>query len=593
MEGAGGVANPRTNLGPQINCSGSDEHGNVSNVTSEESFKSVSSINTTISVTNTDHLLVPCKLFSDIKNLKTAYSKIVKHADVKLNGINNTELNIDTLPSDQVNAGIKKMKKGEACDALICLMDKACNVCLPTYSQAPKIESKVDFEPAPILNNYVTSQFRELCSEQSKTLSFIPSQLNSLKSSIEIFQDSKSTQSSSPVKSPPKTKFNVSHNESAYKDCVDDFLDQNEADSLINLFNGLEFHKESGHSVLVFGEEYHYTGSHGKAHPFPEPVKHILDKLNQEHSRDHPLNSCLVNFYSGPQSYLPEHSDDETNIDPNSSIFSISIGDTNNINFREVHTGVISTLECKPCSMYTMTRKSQTFFKHEILKNPNFLGIRYSLTFRRVDGKYKNSTCLVGDSNAQKLNFGNGPRTFGPRTPGENVFVPTIDKLKPEDYATYNNVVLMCGINSIRSNNVKTPDDIRNIYSEFKHKIEMIQYLNKNCNIYICPILPTRAPDLNRRAIFMNKLISGDLAQNNYGVRIVTGFDDFLDRSDLLNENLSTDTLHLNSEGTRMLARYIKQCMSLKRRGGTRLHSKRLYSSATKAVDPGFPPLGS
>ena len=136
-----------------------------------------------------------------------------------------------------------------------------------------------------------------------------------------------------------------------------------------------------------------------------------------------------------------------------------------------------------------MTRKSQNFYEHEIKKNHNFVGTRYSLTFKCVDTKFHNSMYLVGDSNAQKLNFGASLGTFGPNMPGEKVFIPTINKIIPEDCIAYSNVTILCGINSIKSNDVKSPDDIRKIYNELKYKIEKIQYLNKKCKINICPIL--------------------------------------------------------------------------------------------------------
>ena len=83
------------------------------------------------------------------------------------------------------------------------------------------------------------------------------------------------------------------------------------------------FVDENGHSVLAFGERYKYTG--GKAgntsdnKPVPDTIAKIIEQLNSKPGVS--VNSVLINRYTGVDSYLPQHSDDEASIDPESYIY--------------------------------------------------------------------------------------------------------------------------------------------------------------------------------------------------------------------------------------------------------------------------------
>ena len=105
--------------------------------------------------------------------------------------------------------------------------------------------------------------------------------------------------------------------------------------------------------------------------------------------------------------------------------------------------------------------------------------------------------------------------------------------------------------------------------------------LNKKANIFVCPILPTKSSELNRKALDFNKFVLRDLSQSCPGVSVVLGFDEFLDQDGYLAKDLSFtgDHLHLNMAGAGHLATLIKSSISLRNGGSGRIKKKR-YSAA-------------
>ena len=113
---------------------------------------------------------------------------------------------------------------------------------------------------------------------------------------------------------------------------------------------------------------------------------------------------------------------------------------------------------------------------------------------------------------------------------------------------------------------MKSEKDVHNIFRKFVQKIEQIQSINAHGRIYVCPILPTKLVNINRRAACFNGLIFNELVSSNFGVTVVNGFDSFLDNEGLLHQNFSKrlnkhqrpDFLHLNWKGSAQLAKLIK-----------------------------------
>ena len=370
------------------------------------------------------------------------------------------------------------------------------------------------------------------------------------------------------------------HNEHPTSVSLENFIDEETEQTLLTMLEtSTKFKNENGHSVLSFGEPYSYSGSQAEHEPIPEIIAAIISRINNDHNcvEQQAINSCLVNRYNGPTSFLPQHSDDEATIHPESTIFTLSIGQTCQIKFCEKSTGNESDLTCSPQSIYGMSRKSQEYFQHKI--NPGAIaeGVRYSLTMRSVSHSNRNSTCIIGDSNTGGLKFGtDGKRTFGKALPGKQFYAPTIDDINPYVSCGYNNVVIMCGINDIRKSNVKTQRELHDIYDFLVNKINLIQKSNPKANIFVCPVLPTKSELYNKKALYFINLIRTGLLNSNFGITFVDGFDSFLDSNGFLCQNLSKefdrhqrrDYLHLNWRGVAQLGRLIRNTVLLRAHGG-------------------------
>ena len=343
-----------------------------------------------------------------------------------------------------------------------------------------------------------------------------------------------------------------------------------------------KFHTEGERLCLSFGEQYKYSGSRSSAEPSETPIllQQLIDRINSDFvSEGQPkINSCLVNCYQGADSSLPQHSDDEQSIHPESLIHTISLGATCSMTFMAKHTRDYSQEHvCQPRSIYSMTRRSQEFFSHGISKG-SIDGKRYSITFRSVSFRNRNSTCIIGDSNTCGLKFGSDPKkSFGQWMPGRQVFTPVIDDIDPYVACGYKNIVVHCAINDLKKEEVKNFADIKRVFSLYVNKIEHIQAVNPRAHVYICPPLPSKRAELNRKSLYFIKLIREELLSSNFGVTMVDGFDGFLDQAGLLSQHLSRnlnryqkpDYLHLNWKGVAKLGVLIRNTVLLRMNGGT------------------------
>ena len=420
------------------------------------------------------------------------------------------------------------------------------------------------------------------------------------------------------------------HNEPHITEMLSDFIDTTTSAQIVSFLESQShaFKKEGGHSVLAFGAPYSYNGSKllsksGDTPPtIPEPIKSILDKLNGLQSeiyyKNHPehrhqnlpgyvpkINSCLVNRYDGPHSYLPLHADDEVTIDPESSIFTVSLGESCTVKFIEQNSEKTFHVECPPLSLYHMTRKSQDHFRHCIDEGSVTQGIRYSLTFRSVNWTNRNSTCIVGDSNTGLLRFGENSRSsFGTLMPGRKFWAPRIENIEPHTCSAYNNVVILCGINDLKQACVSNQHDIRNLCNQLICKIKQIKQLNKKCSMHVCPLLPTKDFTLNKRVNYFNLLLCKELASLKFDVQCVQGFQGFAEHdgklvhqlSKTLDKHSNPDILHLNQLGARVLAGMIKRSIFFRlnrgvdrRKGPSNRVNGRPFSSVSRGPSPHLP----
>ena len=82
---------------------------------------------------------------------------------------------------------------------------------------------------------------------------------------------------------------------------------------------------------------------------------------------------------------MPRHSDNEDCINEDSYIMTLSLGSTRTMRFTEkVSNTTVADVELKHGSILVMSKKSQQYYQHELLANPDNTDGRVSLTFRRI-----------------------------------------------------------------------------------------------------------------------------------------------------------------------------------------------------------------
>ena len=234
-----------------------------------------------------------------------------------------------------------------------------------------------------------------------------------------------------------------------------------------------------------------------------------------------------------------------------------------------------------------MSRVSQNQFKHRIDRESAAENtVRFSLTLRCTHWHYFNSTFFDGDSNFGKLQLGEGRGKIGAATPGTRGWSPKIEDIDPARYQSYSNVILMVGTNNLKEQSVSSYDDVLNLYKIYKSKILEIQKLSPMCNIFVCPVLPSKLHDLNRKIGMFNRFLFEDLARSTFGVTIVDGFLQFCGPDGRLNENLSNpgDALHIdNKGGIQLLVILIKRSMYLRKNSVGKISSSRSFSDALRS----------
>jgi alkylated DNA repair dioxygenase AlkB len=485
--------------------------------------------------------------------------------------------------------------------------------------------SPIDTTPSPATDSTnslltdISNKLDKLCTDEntlSEGLGQIKQSIQSLQSAAcQTQHPTPHTPQNLPPPPPPTLSEDIPpipHKQVPVSDKKLEFIGQSEAEAIIIYLGQCNFNSESGHSVVSFGVPYHYTGSKSSENvpPMPDLLVPLVEKINTLQKQIHEekyksdsynpsnppcINSCLINKYEGSESFLPRHSDQEVTIDPESSIFTISLGTSCDVKFTERNTNSETVVNCPDRSMYCMTRRSQEVFKHEIEKGSIERGVRYSLTFRCLSWTNKNASCLIGDSNTGSLRFGSNRRgTFGELMPGRKFWAGRIHEIDPVSCMGYSNVVLLCGINDLKRADVGSDNDVADYFVKFKQKVKQIQLLSPSTRaVFVCPLLPTKDILLNRKVNTFNRLVYENLVPTCKDVVYVDGFIGFA-RDHVLSSELSRqfdkngrqDILHLNHLGARVLAGLIKRSVFLRLNGGVdrRRHTGKLDGRLYTAV---------
>ena len=375
-----------------------------------------------------------------------------------------------------------------------------------------------------------------------------------------------------------------------------DFIGEDLTNELSEFLKTVQYKEVSGRSVASYGEDYQYLGRPDNNVPaIPAPINKVIDLINREFlqfTSAKSINQVIINRYKSGSSFLPKHSDNEVEIKPDSQIFTVSLGCTRTMTFRDERKppGTESRdqeLEVSDGSIYIMSQPSQSFWSHRMEavaaeeEETEELPERVSLTFRTVGKNFKNSTVIIGDSNTKHLRFSTGQAkekgTFGYMLPGKRVEAFHLRSVNPEDCIGYQNVIIHCGINDIRNRspgrlpNDPEPDDISTNFSILQKKVLAIKALCPRISIFVSPILPTKSPNLNNRAVEFNQHLTEFLLNDtrSEGVRSFN-FNPLADwKTGALREEFGVydtqkncfntkDSLHLGKSGIRLLAKTLR-----------------------------------
>jgi alkylated DNA repair dioxygenase AlkB len=145
-----------------------------------------------------------------------------------------------------------------------------------------------------------------------------------------------------------------------------------------------------------FGKSYHFTGMNHKARSLDlndysnpdekEAIQYLLSLLDwvKKHSGKE-YNQVLINWYKDGNHYIGPHSDDESQLVPNSSIYSFSFGQTRDFIVKsKTDSSFKEVFEMKNNSLIIMGGEMQKRYKHEVPKRtPSKAPLpRINITFR-------------------------------------------------------------------------------------------------------------------------------------------------------------------------------------------------------------------
>ena len=310
------------------------------------------------------------------------------------------------------------------------------------------------------------------------------------------------------------------------------------------------------------GRELYYCGDCGYGYgpmnhpknPIPKALIPLIDAMNKANP-GHRVNTILFTRYANGTIGCPAHFDDEPELSPTDHILTWSRGPaTRAMRFTNVHTGVTTDLPLPTNSLLTVSRESQTTWKHEIPLDEEVADMRESATFRMIRHENRYHTRLYGDSNTGFIKFGAGPDNMGPRFPGNRIRVPRVGDLpEPADVPPVPKLIFHVGINDLVD--PVSPISCEEIALTMDRKCAAILRKLPKTKILISPLLPTINRFLNQQVQETNRLIF-DVCAKYHNV-IMMDSTPFMDPDGLLLERFRgkrpENVVHLNGHGIRAL----------------------------------------
>lgn len=139
--------------------------------------------------------------------------------------------------------------------------------------------------------------------------------------------------------------------------------------------------------VAWFGDQpfaYRYSGSEKVALAWT-PVLRGIRRMVEEASGE-TFNACLLNLYHDGSEGMGWHSDDESMIERDSAIASLSLGVARKFSFKHRLTKETVSLVLERGSLLVMRGETQRFWLHALPKTRKVDSPRINLTFRKMAG---------------------------------------------------------------------------------------------------------------------------------------------------------------------------------------------------------------
>ncbi|CAL1262173.1 unnamed protein product [Larinioides sclopetarius] len=136
--------------------------------------------------------------------------------------------------------------------------------------------------------------------------------------------------------------------------------------------------------VSAYGDKnltYTFSGNTLPTKPLIPILVRILKEANK-FLKDGSINYIFINRYKDGQDKIGSHRDNETDMDPNSSIVTFSFGAERTMIFKRSNFNSVK-IPLKNGSVLAMNPPINEFWYHEIPREKRIKDVRISLTFRK------------------------------------------------------------------------------------------------------------------------------------------------------------------------------------------------------------------
>ena len=157
---------------------------------------------------------------------------------------------------------------------------------------------------------------------------------------------------------------------------------------------------------------------------------------------------------------------------------------------------------------------------------------------------------------------------MGQSFPGMRAKANKISNIDPSLCIGYSNAVIVCGTNDLRTENLKSPNDVHQLVDILHLKLQKIQTICPRIKIFVTAVLPSRFPRMNKNIIMFNRLVY-DMLESSFEQSVwQIGVYHFVDNKGLLAMNLTRngDEIHLGNRGLSKFVRCVKHWVYVRER---------------------------